>query len=621
MDFYNRNLELLSQTQPDLAAQIVAYEPPQSAAQEITVVAAKNGSYTFKKTVSENVYTAHSAYNPEKEAARMVDSYLAEIKEFSNIVMMGCGFFYQIQELLKRTPNKFDFMLVVEHDAAVFKNALRCLDLSDVLGRPEIFFAVAESPVSLFQFLQSKGISIVANGMTILKHTTLCKTTDYYAQVEKQVNDVCTWAKVNISAQVKTTDIYCKNIFKNIPHMLKNPGVKHIFDLFKGVPAVIVAAGPSLSKNIDYLKEVKNRFLIVAVDTALKVLLSHGIEPHFVASIDYTPDNMRYFEGVGKLNTYLLADPEVYPDIFAKYEGPKIAVDLLNKSLCFWLQSQGIEKGAMGKGLSVAHTCFEIAVRSACEPVIFIGQDLAYTGGLSHSKGAAMTIAVDNDNLEEGQIKVKDVFGGDVVTSTAMSVFLNHFMEKIYSYRVETIDATEGGAAIEGAQIMSLREVIDKYGAKGFDDVWGTIAEALISEDRVDMNKVKSNAKKTIKQFRQFADFTAKAEALMQKLLENLREENIDIKKVSQNLIKWREVSSQMHHFDILLRLVRDNITDALILQAKKSLVITSLGDLREDTEKKKVQKAADRDRFFYGRLKESALFMVDEFEKLYGGL
>lgn len=615
MDFYNRNLSLLAKTQPDLASQIAAYNNPSA---NVEVLEAKDGSYTFKQNAGDNVYTAHSAYNPQKEASRMVDGYLKELKEFSNIVVLGGGFFYHIEELLKRTPGKFDFMLVVEYDVDVFKSALRCLDLSAVLGRPEIFFAVAEAPISVFQFLQGKGISIVANNLTILKHGTLCKMNPYYSEVEKQVKDVFTWAKVNISAQVKTTDTYCRNIFANIPHVLKNPGVKNIFEFFKDIPAVVVAAGPSLSKNIAYLKRVQNNFLIVAVDTALKVLLQNEIEPHFVVSIDYTPDNLRYFKGVGKINTYLLADPEVYPDIFASYQGPKIAIDLQNKSLCYWLHRQGIDKGSLSKGLSVAHTCYEVAVAAGCSPIAFIGQDLAYTGGLSHSKGAAMTVAVDKDNLTEGMVKVEDIFGGEIVTSTSMSVFLNHFMEKIYTHKVLTVDATEGGAKIAGSVNMPLKRFIADYKEKGCTDIWAKISEAVVLED-ADIASIKENALKTAKAFGKFAEFAEKGRELMEQLLKEIDKKEIDVKQVSKHLGNWRDISKNMHLYDELLKIIRDNITDALVVQAKKSLVITSLGDLRQETEKKKILKTADRDRFFYGRIAESASFMAEQFEKLNG--
>ena len=43
--------------------------------------------------------------------------------------------------------------------------------------------------------------------------------------------------------------------------------------------AILVAAGPSLNKNIQMLKKAKNRLFILAVDTAVKPLIKAGIKP------------------------------------------------------------------------------------------------------------------------------------------------------------------------------------------------------------------------------------------------------------------------------------------------------------------------------------------------------
>ena len=66
-----------------------------------------------------------------------------------------------------------------------------------------------------------------------------------------------------------------KDLIKNIENENK-----------EGYPAFIVSAGPSLDKNIDMLKEVKGRGMIMAVDTAIKPLLKKGIVPDIVASVD-----------------------------------------------------------------------------------------------------------------------------------------------------------------------------------------------------------------------------------------------------------------------------------------------------------------------------------------------
>ena len=54
----------------------------------------------------------------------------------------------------------------------------------------------------------------------------------------------------------------------------------------KNVPAIIVAAGPSLDKNIDQLKKAEGKSFIIATDTAVKFLIAHDINYDAIITID-----------------------------------------------------------------------------------------------------------------------------------------------------------------------------------------------------------------------------------------------------------------------------------------------------------------------------------------------
>lgn len=52
------------------------------------------------------------------------------------------------------------------------------------------------------------------------------------------------------------------------------------------VPAIIVAAGPSLNKNVQELKRAKGKALILVVDAALRAVVNAGITPDLGITID-----------------------------------------------------------------------------------------------------------------------------------------------------------------------------------------------------------------------------------------------------------------------------------------------------------------------------------------------
>lgn len=88
--------------------------------------------------------------------------------------------------------------------------------------------------------------------------------------------------------------------------------------LYKTIPfdttGIVVAAGPSLNKNIKELKNAKGKSFIIAVDTAIKPLLRAGIIPDMYFIVDaLKPIGLVQIEGAEKIPivTTLNAAPEI----------------------------------------------------------------------------------------------------------------------------------------------------------------------------------------------------------------------------------------------------------------------------------------------------------------------
>ena len=117
---------------------------------------------------------------------------------------------------------------------------------------------------------------------------------------------------VNRLSCKKNTDIifndeHIINFWENITDLINQYSVGDLIELLKNkqekaYPAFIVSAGPSLDKNIEELKNIKGRGIIMAVDTAIKPLLKHGIVPDIIASVDpHKPLSLFEYEGVEKI--------------------------------------------------------------------------------------------------------------------------------------------------------------------------------------------------------------------------------------------------------------------------------------------------------------------------------
>ena len=98
------------------------------------------------------------------------------------------------------------------------------------------------------------------------------------------------------------------------------------------------------------------------------------------------------------------------------------------------------------------------------ETVILVGQDLAYTDNKSHADGTFQEkMPVEHT---EHMIRVKGNYQDTVPTLTNLKIYLEWFANYIEGARkhgnFRVINATEGGAFIEGTELMALKEALDE---------------------------------------------------------------------------------------------------------------------------------------------------------------
>ncbi len=177
------------------------------------------------------------------------------------------------------------------------------------------------------------------------------------------------------------------------------------------------------------------------------------------------------------------------PDIIANNNGPKyfatndgtIVEELFRQKL------PGLN--AFG---SVATLCLSTAYEFGCNPIIFIGQDLAFTDNKTH----ADTIGAKTFDVNERDYKylVDGYYGGKVPTDNSLEGFLRWIEDFIRDNNNSTfINATEGGAKIKGTIQMTFEEVVKQY----------TIPKPLIKHELkiVDANNVEKNLSEIVEPY------------------------------------------------------------------------------------------------------------------------
>jgi len=253
------------------------------------------------------------------------------------------------------------------------------------------------------------------------------------------------------------SDILDKNFKENINNF--DGSVDDLFGKFKNKPLYLVSAGPSLDQNIHELSKVKDKGIILSVGRAVKPLLTSGIVPNYIVITD--PGNHLY-------NMQLKGLDIDVPIIVLSTCDKNVMLNYMGKKYIAFQEgytpAEEYAKKANYKlvktGGSVATTALDIAIKMGYNPIIFVGQDLAFTESRAHSQKTYAKSIVNSGNLRE----VEDVNGNIIKTSKNLYIYLRWIQNRIEEEQgIEFIDATEGGARISGTKAMRLSEFIHRY--------------------------------------------------------------------------------------------------------------------------------------------------------------
>lgn len=262
---------------------------------------------------------------------------------------------------------------------------------------------------------------------------------------------------------------YFVNSIENLSYLHQSKSLHQLSKrLPKDLPAIIVAAGPSLDKNVEELKAAKNRALIIAVDSSLRVLLKHDIMPDLVVSIDGVKMTS-HFDYPGVENVPLICLMNTNHKILERHNGMKFFIHDLNNYLQTFFGEHDLLLPLVGSGGSVANSAMSIAQTMELNPIILVGQDLAYTDNKTHSVDSVRGSWGKDASKLDGMF-VEGYDGKPIWSSTEFELYRLWIEEEILTNpNLRVINATEGGAKIQGAEQKTLRETIAEVCANSYD--------------------------------------------------------------------------------------------------------------------------------------------------------
>jgi len=471
-EMFLHNMRALWKQDPHLALRVDAVDDQDRFAVEPT----RSGSWTVKVPTPSGLSTyLHSRYDPVAEARKLADS--VPIEDRFCFVVLGMGLGHHLKALFERLKGDA-FIICVEPSIPLVATALCTTDLTDMITSRRLFILTDADKARIHERLKDHNTLMMLGAQFVQHPPSMQVMGESTGPICQMITEFVAFTRMSLATLVGNSKITCRNIAMNLVHYVTTPPIDILRDRFAGNPAVVISAGPSLRNNIAKLTDLKGKAVLCAVQTTLKPLMQRGIVPDFVTSLDFHEMSQKFFEDVGNLSdVHLVAEPKATWGVLDNYPGP---VSVLESNWARLLIGDELAaRGGLKAGATVAHLAFYLAVHMGCDPIIFVGQDLAFTGHVFYVPGVEIHHAWRSEINRFNTMEMKEwdriarnrpilrkttgIDGQELYTDELLFTYLEQFEKDIAEVPATVINATEGGAHIRGTTPMTLREAAERF--------------------------------------------------------------------------------------------------------------------------------------------------------------
>lgn len=500
----------------------------------------KDGIDILKLTKENKKIYMGSKYRAQKD----IDKFILEMGDYNTetiFLCFGFGTGEHINKLLEVT-GKDNKIVIIEPDLKVVKTVLNLDKVYNILKNDRVILSPKYNEMGNFFEIVIPQLS--ANNTKFVffanyKETYLKEAVDCYNHYVDYIEDTI----IGINTAAYHSRHFFSSSINNLKYILKSTELSNLKDLYKGRTAVIVSAGPSLEKNINLLKEYKQKCIIITGGRTLKSLLDIGVVPDFVCTVDPDVPAFDVMRGTFECTAPMLFSELTYNGVLENYKGKKVFFSEMSTTTV----TEGLIDTKcvnLFQGGSVAHTCTALGIYLGCENIIFIGQDLAYTNDKTHAD-----IAGDNEAFNPNITFVKDIYGNDVKTSMVLDYYRIALQKEIkfFGDKYNFINSTEGGANIEGTKVIPLRESLNNLTGEIIDkDKINIILNENKIENNISQEELVKRLNNVLEKFKTIKEELPKGVKICNEILGNL--EGIDdnkINKLNKKLDKIDEIMNK----------------------------------------------------------------------------
>ncbi|GHV94527.1 hypothetical protein AGMMS50293_08470 [Spirochaetia bacterium] len=497
MSFWESNCVILRKQYPGLIEEICrecslsAREDDDLAPEDIHIESAVSGA----PALSIRGIHVHSPRDPAREGRRLAETISAPA---GPIIILGFGLGYAAEAAAEIAPERP--LIIVEKYCSLLRKALELRDLEKLLSKSKIVFVPGGSgegispALSLFEEDGEKSAPAIIRNRALINLDE-----EWYGAVEDRIRTWTMRDDVNMATFKRFGKRWVRNLSRNMSAIRDLPGISRLTGFAAAIhtpcagggtvaanaatadtvaspdvtrsgaealPVFLAAAGPGLDSVGPLLPEISRCCIVVAVDTSLRFLIKHGVDPDFVLVVDPQFWNSRHLDRSSGHRTRLIAESAVYPPVLRlPFKGIYLCGSLF--PLGSFIEQRVDPKGPLGAGGSVATTAWDFARTLGAQDIWIAGLDLAFPGLKTHFRGALFE---DRSHAESGRRSPAETWlvralrdgipflapaasGGQVLTDRRLSLYAAWFENRFHRHpEVRNHSLSPSGLAIAGLE-------------------------------------------------------------------------------------------------------------------------------------------------------------------------
>lgn len=424
-ELFALNIHIITQRWPELAAKIRAQSFEHF---DALLVEGLN------QTISVDGIQLSSRHNRVAEAQLFIDTLPVNC---DHVTLYGIGM--GDVPILLLEQQKLTQLNVCLFNTALFALLISYTDQTQWLSHNAVQLQDAASLTSLdtIYLTSTADLTLSSDGCAHLRDLLVFEQNRHYANQKHSVDD----------------PKFLARIADNMPFVLQEADAAELH--FAGRPnsALVIGTGPTLEQHYDYLKKQRQRPtaerpVMIAVDTAFKALMSQGIVPDIVVTIEYfiTP---AHFPAVIPSSVTLVYFPCVHADVISPWAGPRFMA--YSKSQKYDELAATHPKLRLFTNGSVIHPTVDLAVNLGAQDITLFGCDFSYPNNKTHAFWQDGTLGISTSPTKRHW--VLNGHGERVATDLSFRGYLKSLEHYIATQTAVTFyRASQEGAHIRGTE-------------------------------------------------------------------------------------------------------------------------------------------------------------------------